>query len=58
MGLSIGKTNLVEDDKDRSVCENRPDEDIGKDAGHETVGMVNHDGTVPVDGHKRPSQGP
>jgi hypothetical protein len=47
---------LVDDEEEGAVDEDRPDEDVGKDACDQRVGAVHHDGAVPVDGHECPGQ--
>jgi len=46
---------LVSQKEEESINKNAPDGNIGKDPGNQGVG-INHDGTVPVDCHKGPSQ--
>lgn len=48
---------LVDDDEEHSVDQNRPDEDVGKDAGNEAVLGRHHDGAVPVQSHEGPGKG-
>jgi hypothetical protein len=49
-------TNLVNDNKEGAIAENGPDEDVAKDAGDQVGGVVDHDGTIPVNGNKSPSK--
>lgn len=51
-------TNLVDNDEESTIRKDRPDEDVGKDPRDQAVGVVYHDGTVPVDGHECPREGP
>lgn len=48
---------LVDDDEESTVGKDRPDEDVGEDPSNQTRWVVDHDGAVPVDGHKRPGKG-
>lgn len=45
---------LVDDDEECAIDQNGPDEDVGEDSSHKSVGMRYHDGTIPVDGDKSP----
>lgn len=47
---------LVHDQKKQTVDKYRPDEDVGKYPCYQSLWVVHHDGTVPVDGHKSPRQ--
>jgi hypothetical protein len=49
-------TYLVDDNEEAAVGQDGPDEDVAKDASHQAVRVGHHDGTIPVDGHKGPSQ--
>lgn len=56
MSGRYGSTHLVDDDEEQAVCQNAPDEDVAKDASDEGLGIRNHDGSIPVDGHESPGQ--
>lgn len=47
-------THIEGDDEKDSVHQNGPDKDVAKDPGHQVVRVRHHDGSVPVNGHKRP----
>jgi len=47
---------LVDDDEEQSIGENGPNEDVSEDAGHQMVGVRNHQSAIPVDGNKGPGQ--
>lgn len=48
---------LVDGDEETSVNKERPDEDVTEDTGHKVVGVMDHDGSIPVDGDESPSEG-
>lgn len=47
---------LVNDDEEKSIDEDGPNEDVAKDARHQMMGMGNHQCAVPVNGNKGPRQ--
>lgn len=48
---------LVDDNEEHSVDQDRPDEDVGKDASNKAVLGRDHNGTVPVQGNEGPGEG-
>lgn len=49
---------LVNYDEEEPINQNGPNEDVSKDSRDQMVGVADHESTIPVDGHKGPSQGP
>lgn len=47
---------LVDEDEEKSVDKNGPNEDVAKDAGHQVIRVVDHESAIPVDGDKGPGQ--
>ena len=53
-GIPCGISNLVYDNEEKAIDQNRPDEDVAKDSSNQGRGVRYHDGPVPVDGDKGP----
>lgn len=52
----FNETYLVNEDEEESVDKNGPDEDVSEDAGHQVIGVGDHESTIPVNGNKGPGQ--
>lgn len=49
-------THIVDTEEEQAKGEERPDENVGKDAGDQAVLVRHHDGAIPVDGDKGPGE--
>ena len=56
--ILCGSSNLVYDNEEKAIDQNRPDEDVAKDTGYQGRRMRHHDSSIPVDGNECPRQGP
>ena len=52
--ILCGSTNLVYDNEEKAIDQNRPDEDVAKDSSNQGRGVRYHDGPVPVDSDEGP----
>ena len=53
----LEQTYLVDNNEEHSVDQDRPDEDVGKDASNKAMLGRDHDGTVPVQSNEGPGKG-